>query len=86
MRKLQLQQKQKRRVPIWRKTLTVGLLPIITFLWITGWILTQIESQERPTKIRQKTMTNHPELETQEKESQTPDEYSKIAYEPEIIA
>jgi len=74
------------RVPVWRKILTLSLLPVIIFVWTTGWILTQMGSQGRPTKIKQKTMINHSELEADEKESRIPDEDSRIAHEPEIIA
>jgi len=66
--------------------LTLGLLPIIIFVWTTGWILTQIGSQERPTIIGQKTLITNPEFEADEKESRIPDEDSRIEYEPEIIA
>jgi len=81
-----MQQAQAQTVPIWRKTLNIGLLPIIIFLWMTGWILTQIGSKERPQKISQKSMVTPTESEAHKKESRIPDEDSRIAYEPEIIA
>jgi len=78
-----------RRNPVWRKIIVVAFLPIITFIWMIGWVLTQIGSQEGQIQIRQKTM--HPQTEfeahTKESEASTEDiEDSNIAYEPEIIA
>ena len=66
-----------RRAPLWRRVMTIALLPTIIFLWMTGWILTQIGVRA------------HPEFEAHRKEFRIPDEYnedSRIAYEPEIIA
>ena len=49
-----------RRTPVWRKIVTIILLPTIIFLWITGWILTQTGSSMESTEIQQKTViANH---------------------------
>ena len=49
-----------RRTPVWRKIVTIILLPTIIFLWITGWILTQTGSPVKSTEIQQKTViANH---------------------------
>ena len=87
MGELQIQQNSHAdRFPVWRKILTLTLFPAIIFVWTTGWILTEMGSQWRPTKIKQKTMINYYELEADGKESRMPDEDSRIAHEPEIIA
>jgi hypothetical protein len=87
MGELQIQQNShSRRVPVWRKILTLGLLSIIMFVWITGWILTQIGDQRESTEISQKSLRTHPGFETYVKESEVPDEDSRIVNEPQIVA
>ncbi|MFH1327445.1 MAG: hypothetical protein ABIH76_01125, partial [Candidatus Bathyarchaeota archaeon] len=62
------------------------LLPAIILLWMTGWILTQMGSQEMSTEIRQKTDRTHPEFQANEENNIPGDnEDSRIAYNPEII-
>ena len=49
-----------RRTPVWRKMVTLVLLPTIISLWITGWVLTQSGSSVESTEIQQKTViANH---------------------------
>ena len=49
-----------RGTPVWRKIVTIILLPTIIFLWITGWILTQTGSAMESKEIQQKTVqANH---------------------------
>ena len=78
---------REHRTPVWRKIATLVLLPAIILLWMTGWILTQMGSQEMSTEIRQKTDLTHPEFQANE-ENKIPEdnEDSQIAYNPEIIA
>ena len=71
------------RNPLLRKIITVVFLPIIIFVWMTGWTLTQIGSQGEHTKISQKTLLTHPKY---DKELEAPDEDSRIADEPQIVA
>lgn len=81
------QNRREHRTPVWRKIATLVLLPAIILLWMTGWILTQMGSQEMSTEIRQKTDMTHPEFQANEENKMPEDnEDSQIAYEPEIIA
>jgi len=76
-----------RRTPVWRKIVTLVLLPAIILLWMTGWILTQIGSQGMSTEIRQKTvLANHESQANEETKIPEDDEDSRIVYKPEIIA
>ena len=74
-----------RRTPIWRKTITLFLLPVIIPLWMTGWILTQIGSQENSNPIRQKTVLTQTIYQKND-EPTNPQEDSQIPYQPQIIA
>ena len=76
-----------RKTPFWRKILTLVMLPALVFIWMTGWILTQIGSQNEPSQIRQETMLPHYKSSKNEetKESNKKDN-SRIAYNPEIVA
>lgn len=78
---------REHRTPVWRKIATLVFLPAIILLWMTGWILTQMGSQEMSTEIRQKTDLTHPEFQANEEDKMPEDnEGSRIAYEQEIIA
>ena len=83
-----MQQKlREHRTPIWRKIATIVLLPTFTLLWMTGWILTQMGSQELTKETRQKTDISYPEFQTNEENKIFEDkEDSRIAHTPEIIA
>ena len=74
------------KTPLWRRIMTIVLLPTITFLWIIGTILTQIGSQMEQVETRQKIKSHNIKIEECGEESKTPDEYSKVVYEQEIIA
>ena len=78
---------REHRTPVWRKIATIVLLPAIILLWMTGWILTQMGSQEMSTEIMQKTDLTHPEFQANE-ENKIPEDVqdSQIAHNPEIIA
>ena len=69
------------RNPRWRKIATIVFLPIIIFIWLTGWTVTQIEEQKKYTKINQEKLQTQTELKAHE-ESNTVEEESKIANEP----
>lgn len=75
-----------KRDPLLRKIITLAFLPIIIFIWMTGWILIQIGSQEKPTEISQKTLQTHPGFKAYVKECELPEEDSRIANEPQIVA
>jgi len=78
---------REHRTPVWRKIATLVLLPAIICLWMTGWILTQMGSQEMSTEIRQKTViANHDSQANEDTKMPEDNEDSQIAYEPEIIA
>jgi len=74
-----------RRNPILRKIITIVFLPIFIFIWMTGWILIQIEPQAEPAEISQTLRTNI-RFEAQNNESKAPDEDSRVTNEPQIIA
>jgi hypothetical protein len=73
-----------RRNPILRKIITIVFLPIFIFIWMTGWILIQIEPQAEPAEISQTLRTNI-RFEAQNNESKVPDEDSRVNNEPQII-
>jgi hypothetical protein len=76
-----------RRPPVWRKTVTLFLLPVIILLWMTGWILTKVGSSCMSAEIRPKADIIYPRFQANEKsETAKEDEDSRIAYKPEIIA
>ncbi len=82
-----LQKINRSRTPVWRKTVTLFLLPVIILLWMTGWILTQIGSSCMSAEIRQKADITYPRFQSnQDSKIAEDDEDSRIAYKPEIIA
>lgn len=50
-----------KRKPVWRKIGIVAALPLLTFIWATGWILTQIEPQGTSVEHVQTTCVVCPE-------------------------
>ena len=78
---------REHRTPVWRKIATIVLLPAIILLWMTGWILTQMGSQEMSTEIMQKTDRTHIEFQANE-DAKMPEDVqdSQIAHNPDIIA
>lgn len=74
---------KEHRNPFLRKIIAVVFLPIIIFVWMTGWTLTQIGSQREQTETSQKTPQTHLQY---EKESEAPDEDLRITNEPQIVA
>ena len=76
-----------RRTPVWRKIVTIILLPTIIFLWITGWILTQTGSPLESSEIQQKiVLANHESQANKENKISKDVLDSGIEYNPEIIA
>lgn len=75
-----------RRSSLLRKIITVTFLPIIIFIWMTGWALTQIGEPVESTESSQKALRTHPRFESLGKESEAPNEDTKIANEPHIVA
>ena len=77
----------RHRTPVWRKTVTLFLLPTIILVWMTGWVLTRIGSSCMSTEIRQTADLPYPEFQANgETEISEDDEDSRVAYKPEIIA
>ena len=68
-----------------RKISTIFFLPIISTIFMTGWILTQIGSLGEHKEINPKTLRSYPGFEKYVKESEEPEEDSRIANEPLII-
>ena len=75
-----------KRNPLLRKIVTLAFLPIIIFIWVTGWILTQIGDQGEPSEISQKSLQTHLGFKAYAKESEVADEDSRIVNEPQIVA
>jgi hypothetical protein len=75
-----------RRSSLLRNSITIVFLPIIIFIWMTGWALTQSGEPGESTEISQKTLRTHPRFEALVKESEVPDEDSRIVNEPQIVA
>lgn len=69
-----------------RKIITVASLPLLTFIWMTGWTLTIIEEKFEFRESTQKTLKDHPKFETKENEIETLDNDTKIKYEQPISA
>jgi hypothetical protein len=74
---------KEHRNPFLRKIITVVFLPIIIFVWMTGWTLTIIGSQTEQTETKQKTLQTHPKY---EEEYEAPHQESTTAEKPQIIA
>jgi hypothetical protein len=75
-----------RQSSLLRNSITILLLPIIIFIWTTGWTLTQIGEPGKSTESSQKALRTHPRFESLEKESEIPNEDSTITNEPQIVA
>lgn len=75
-----------KRNPLLHKIIVVAFLPIITFIWMIGWILTQIGDQGEPSEISQKTLPTRFGFKEYVKETEAPDEDSIIVNEPQIVA
>jgi hypothetical protein len=69
-----------------RKVIAVASLPLLTFIWMTGWTLTIIGEKFEVRESNQKTLKNHPKFETQNNEIETLDNDTKINYEQPITA
>jgi hypothetical protein len=81
-----MQKSVKMRSSLLRKIITVTFLPIIIFIWTTGWTLTQIGKARKSTESSQKALRTPPRFESLEKESEVSDEDSKITNEAQIVA
>jgi len=69
-----------------RKIITIASLPLLTFIWMTGWTLTIIGEKLEVKESTQETIKNHPKFETTENEIETLDNDTKIKYEQPITA
>ena len=76
---------QKDRIAPLHKIIIIVFLPFITFIWMTGWILTQIGNLGDPVENNKETLRIHHKIETHLKESE-PDEDPRMANEPAIAA
>ena len=75
-----------RRTPIWKKIITLVLLPAIIVLWMTGWILTQIGSQGESIELRpENVLVHHVCQAIDETKIPEEDEDLQVPYNPEII-
>jgi len=74
-----------RRKSLLRSSIRLIFLPLIIFIWMTGWILTQIGQPTESTKISQNNFRINLRSKEPEIESKLQDEDSRIANEP-IIA
>jgi hypothetical protein len=76
--------KMRRNSPL-RKIMSLIFLPLIIFIWMTGWIITQIAEPTEFSKISQKNNKVNLKSEEPEMKSELESEDSRIAHEP-IIA
>jgi len=75
---------REHRTPVWRKIVTLVLLPAIILLWMTGWILIQIGSQGESTIIRQKTVLTNRESQVNEETKIPKDSFSQITVQLKV--
>lgn len=68
------------------KIIIIASLPIIIFIWMTGWMLVLIGSKMDLQKANQKNLETHYKLETHPKKSEITDEDSRTTKEPIIVA
>jgi hypothetical protein len=73
------------RSSLLRNSITVLLLPIIIFIWMTSWILTQIGEVGKSTEISQKTLRADSRFEVPVEESEVSEEDSKIDDYPQVV-
>jgi len=81
-----MQERVDKKNSLLRKIITIASLPLLTFIWMTGWTLTIIGEKLEVKKTTQETLRNHPKSETQENEIETLDNDTKIKYEQPITA
>ena len=82
-------QKKKEKSSILRKIFTIILLPVIIFIWMTGWTLTRVYNVGKPIEIRQKTIKTKNGFDAYSKQlelsNQDKDE-KKVTDEPLVVA
>jgi hypothetical protein len=76
--------KMRRNSPL-RSSIRLIFLPVIIFIWMIGWIITQIVEPTGSTKISQKNLRINLKSKDSEIEPELQDEDSRIINEP-IIA
>ena len=76
---------KKDRIAPLRKIIIIVFLPFITFIWMTGWILTQIGNPGELVENNKETLKIYHKFETHLKEPE-PDEDPRMANEPPIVA
>ena len=69
-----------------RKIITIASLPLLTFIWMTGWTLTIIGEKFEVRESTQKTLKDYTKFETKQNEIETLDNDTKIKYEQPITA
>jgi hypothetical protein len=77
---------KKRKNPLWRKAVILASLPIIVFVWTTGWVLVQIGTHSEAPETKQKQFYTNRAFRTYQNEQQTPDDPNEISHEHEIVA
>jgi hypothetical protein len=82
---MQEDNRKQHKIGVLRKIIIIVFLPVISFTWIIGWILTQIGSQSELTENSQKTLEMQHKFETHLKESELIEE-TKITHESPIVA
>ena len=71
--RIQMQYKSNyRNTSPWRKMIIVATLPLIIFIWTTGWILVQIGATTESTETQSKISRIPPKFTTPKKENKKP--------------
>ena len=77
---------KKREDSLFSKIIIVASLPLIAFVWITGWTLTVIGEKMESRGSMQKTLRIDSRFESHRKNLEPTDEESKIVSEAPIVA
>jgi len=77
---------KKHEDSLFSKIVIVASLPLIAFIWMTGWTLTFIGEKMESKGSMQKTLRIDSRFKSQIKNFEHPDEESKIATEAPIVA
>ena len=74
-----------RGLPLWRKLITIPILPAIILIWMIGWTLTYLPLPET-TENKQTTKLNTSNLQSEIYKTIEDEEEQKNKYAPEIFA
>ena len=77
---------KKHEDSLFSKIIIVASLPLIAFIWMTGWTLTFIGEKMESKGSMQKTLRIDSKFESHIKNFEPADEESKIATEAQIVA